>query len=145
MGTPVTASVASILFGALTVESLTGRHFNGTEPAAQQTRRLFESLPSDGRPRLERLNGFGTGALLRPLTGACSRVTLKDETVAVLICGAFFTALRRVMRQELGGDPAVAREVLERVAAGDLPGLSKKTSITTRGQPSSARRFKKRA
>ncbi|MDN3920234.1 methyl-accepting chemotaxis protein [Roseateles violae] len=36
------------------------------------------------------------------------------------ICIAFVLNLRGVMRRELGGDPAVAREVLEKVAAGDL-------------------------
>ena len=35
-------------------------------------------------------------------------------------CLFFLLALRRCVQRELGGDPAVARQVLERVAAGDL-------------------------
>jgi len=40
--------------------------------------------------------------------------------LSVAVCLAFVLSLRRVMRRELGGDPAMARDVLERVAAGDL-------------------------
>jgi len=38
----------------------------------------------------------------------------------IAVCIGFVFSLRGVMRRELGGDPALARDVLERVAAGDL-------------------------
>jgi len=40
--------------------------------------------------------------------------------ISVVVSIAFFFNLRSSLRRELGGDPATAREVLERVAAGDL-------------------------
>ena len=40
--------------------------------------------------------------------------------LSVGVSVAFLLSLRRVMRKELGGEPEVAREVLERLAAGDL-------------------------
>ncbi len=40
--------------------------------------------------------------------------------LCLAVCAFLFLQLRASMRRELGGDPALARQVLERVAAGDL-------------------------
>jgi len=40
--------------------------------------------------------------------------------VCLVVCAVLLQQLRAVLRRELGGDPAVARKVLQRVAEGDL-------------------------
>ncbi len=40
--------------------------------------------------------------------------------LSLAVCIGFLVSLRRCVQRELGGDPAVARQVLERVAGGDL-------------------------
>ena len=47
-------------------------------------------------------------------------LTLGLVLVSLAVGVWFLFSLRRGLREELGGDPALAREVLERVAAGDL-------------------------
>jgi methyl-accepting chemotaxis protein len=52
--------------------------------------------------------------------GKARWIVLSLALLSLLVCAGFLLALRRCVQRELGGDPATAREVLERVAAGDL-------------------------
>ena len=79
-------ATGATVFGAPTVAALTARTFDPSDRAAQQVARMADTLTHDGAARLERFTGFGSG-LLRPLTCICSRVALKDEPAALLICG----------------------------------------------------------
>jgi signal transduction histidine kinase len=71
-------------FGMAESDACTSRRFEGSEPAAAQIRRLAETLPAAGQPRLERLRGFAAG-FGRALTCACSRTSVADGTPAVLV------------------------------------------------------------
>jgi signal transduction histidine kinase len=79
-------AAGATVFGATTAAALTSRTFETSDRAAQQVARMTETLTHDGAARLERFTGFGS-SLLRPLTCICSRVTIKDEPAAILICG----------------------------------------------------------
>ena len=52
--------------------------------------------------------------------GSARWTVLALAALSLVVCIGFLLALRRCVQRELGGDPATAREVLERVAAGDL-------------------------
>jgi PAS domain S-box-containing protein len=77
-------AVGAAAFGAPTVTALTERRYEAKHPAALQVARLAVSLPSQGRPRLERLRGFAprVGGLL---TCSCVRLIHGDGTPAILI------------------------------------------------------------
>ena len=79
LGNPTGAA----MFAAPTPAALTVRAFQLTS-AATEVARLAPTLRADGAVRLERLRGFGA-VIGRPLTCACSRLTLDDGTAAVLI------------------------------------------------------------
>ncbi len=72
------------MLGAPTPAALTVRIFQQNETTAAEVARLAPALKSDGAVRLERLRGFGA-VMGRPLTCACSRITLADGMAAVLI------------------------------------------------------------
>ena len=75
------------IFGAATSAAISTRKFDAGQPAAAQIAQLATTLPPDGSPRLERLRGFGAG-VGRALACACSRITLADDTAAVLVVAA---------------------------------------------------------
>ena len=75
------------IFGAATSAAISTRKFDAGQPAAAQIAQLAATLPPDGSPRLERLRGFGAG-VGRALACACSRITLADDTAAVLVVAA---------------------------------------------------------
>ncbi|MFA6264334.1 MAG: PAS domain-containing protein [Pseudolabrys sp.] len=75
---------AAAIFDSETSAQLAQRQFDIGHPAAAQIKRLAGTLPSGGTKRLERLRGFGApfgGAL----TCLCSRITLTDNTNAILV------------------------------------------------------------
>jgi len=89
-------------FGIADSDACTLHRLEGSEPAAAQIRRLAETLPAAGQPRLERLRGFGAG-FGRALTCTCSRATLADGTPAVFViateaAGPPLSLLERVRR-----------------------------------------------
>ncbi len=75
------------IFGAATSAAIGTRKFDTGQPAAAQIAQLATTLPPDGSPRLERLRGFGAG-VGRALACACSRITLADDTPAILVVAA---------------------------------------------------------
>ncbi|HET7849091.1 MAG TPA: PAS domain-containing sensor histidine kinase [Pseudolabrys sp.] len=76
--------IAAAIFNAPSPAALVARGFEAAHPAAAQIARLAETLPAAGTPRLQRLRGFGAGFGVA-LTCLCSRITLEDETEAVLV------------------------------------------------------------
>ncbi len=90
------------MFGAPTPAALAVRTFDRTHTAAAEVSRIADTLRDDGAARLERLRGFGA-PLGRPLTCACSRLTLADGASALLIaaverCGPDLSLAERVSR-----------------------------------------------
>jgi PAS domain S-box-containing protein len=79
--------VGAAVFNAPTPAALTLRIFDRTHAAAAEVARVAATLRDDGAVRLERLRGFGA-AMGRPLTCACSRISLADGTSAVLVAAA---------------------------------------------------------
>ena len=75
------------IFGAATAAAINTRKFDAGQPAAARIAQLAATLPPDGSTRLERLRGFGAG-VGRALACACSRITLADDTPAVLVVAA---------------------------------------------------------
>ena len=94
------------IFGAATSAAVSTRKFDAGQPAAAQIAQLAATLPPDGSPRLERLRGFGAG-VGRALACACSRITLADDTPAVLVVAA-----------ERAGPELVLNERVRRLLAG---------------------------
>jgi len=76
--------VGAAIFDGDTPAALADLRFGPEHPAALQIARLAGTLPQSGTPRLERLRGFGAhlGGLL---VCQCSRVTLADDSSAVLV------------------------------------------------------------
>ena len=76
--------VGAAIFDGDTPAALADLRFGPEHPAALQIARLAGTLPQSGTPRLERLRGFGAhlGGLL---VCQCSRVTLADDSAAVLV------------------------------------------------------------
>jgi PAS domain S-box-containing protein len=79
-GNPVAAAV----FDAASPAALAQLQFEPDHATIAQITRLAGTLPQGGAARLERLRGFGArfGA---PLTCLCSRITLSDNSSAILI------------------------------------------------------------
>ena len=75
------------MFGASTLGMLRAKGFEPRHAAARQVATLAQSLPSGGAPRLERLRGFAAG-VGRTLICQCSRLTLDDGTIGILIAAA---------------------------------------------------------
>ena len=61
--------------------------FDARHPASVQVARLSGTLPHGGAPRLERLRGFGA-SIGATIVCLCSRVTLADNSAAILIASA---------------------------------------------------------
>jgi PAS domain S-box-containing protein len=61
--------------------------FDARHSASVQVARLSGTLPHGGAPRLERLRGFGAG-IGAAIVCLCSRVTLADNSAAILIASA---------------------------------------------------------
>ena len=61
--------------------------FDARHSASVQVARLSGTLPHGGAPRLERLRGFGA-SIGATLVCLCSRVTLADNSAAILIASA---------------------------------------------------------
>jgi PAS domain S-box-containing protein len=76
--------VGAAIFEAESPGAAAAINFAGNHAAAMQVTRLAGTLPPGGGPRLERLRGFGA-ALGGALTCVCSRITLTNNTEAVLI------------------------------------------------------------
>ena len=72
------------IFNGATPAALADLRFERQHPAALQIARLAGTLPPGGTPRLERLRGFGAH-LGGALVCLCSRVTLADDSTAVLV------------------------------------------------------------
>ncbi len=72
------------IFDGDTPGALAGARFAADHPAAVQIARLAATLPQGGTPRLERLRGFGAH-LGGALVCLCSRLTLADDSTAVLV------------------------------------------------------------
>jgi PAS domain S-box-containing protein len=101
--------VAAAVFGAT---SLTDYTIDPKSTAALQIARLAGSLRYGAAPRLERLRGFG-GRFGRAVMCACSRVTLADRTIAILVvasdgAGPALTLEQRVARLFAGSEEPVA-------------------------------------
>jgi len=95
------------IFDAASPGAVAALRFGPRHTAAAQISRLAATLPQGGAPRLERLRGFGAsiGGMLICL---CSRITLADNSTAVLI----------VSTERAGRDlslPERARRLLEDV------------------------------
>src|SRR5262245_43579439 len=72
------------IFDAASPGEASALHFKTKHPASAQVARLVVTLPRAGTPRLERLRGFGA-AVGGMLICLCSRLTLADNTTAILI------------------------------------------------------------
>src|SRR5262245_36497482 len=102
--------VGAAVFGLAAPGAIAARRFDPKEQAAAQVARLLATL--GGGARLERLRGFGTG-FGRALLCSCSRLTLGDQTVGVLVAatepaGPALTLIERVRRLYDGSGLAVA-------------------------------------
>src|SRR3569833_1356525 len=75
---------AAASFDAPSPQAAAGIDFGSSHAAAVQIARLASTLPQGGAPRLERLRGFGA-ALGGTLLCMCSRITLADNSAAVLV------------------------------------------------------------
>ncbi|MEX0841004.1 MAG: PAS domain-containing sensor histidine kinase, partial [Xanthobacteraceae bacterium] len=80
-------AVGAAIFEAPGSAALAERRLDPEDPAAVQIARIAGTLPLDGPPRLERLRGFGA-ELGRTLTCGCSRISLPDNRIAVLVVAA---------------------------------------------------------
>ena len=105
-------AVGAAIFEALGPAALATRRFDAKDPAALQIARIAASLPLDGPPRLERLRGFGA-EFGRTLTCGCSRISLADDTAAVLVvavetAGPSLPLGERVRRLVAGIDAPIA-------------------------------------
>ena len=93
------------IFNAASLDAALALRFNSRQAPAAQVARLVGTLPEGSIPRLERLRGFGAG-IGGTLTCLCSRITLADDSGAVLI----------VSTERAGSDlslPDRARRLLE--------------------------------
>jgi len=79
-----TNPAGAAIFDAASPGEASALHFTTKHPASTQVARLVATLPGAATPRLERLRGFGAafGGMLICL---CSRLTLADNTTAILI------------------------------------------------------------
>jgi signal transduction histidine kinase len=107
-----TNAAGADVFGAATVGELIRRGFEPDDPAVTEVVRLAGSLPRGGAPRLERLRGFGTGAVRLPVC-ACSKITFNDQMPAILVAakeivGPPMPLADRVRRLFEGTDQAIA-------------------------------------
>ena len=75
---------AAAIFNAESPGAASALRFDPDHPAAAQIVRLAGTLPQGGASRLERLRGFGAN-VGRALTCLCSRLTLADNSHAVLV------------------------------------------------------------
>ncbi len=75
---------AAAIFNAESPAAASAIRFDANHPAAAQVARLAGTLPQANAPRLERLRGFGA-SVGGTLTCLCSRLTLADNTAAVLV------------------------------------------------------------
>lgn len=76
--------VAAAIFDAASPAALAALQFEPHHVSIAQITRLAGTLPHGGAPRLERLRGFGA-RFGGPLTCLCSRITLSDNSSAILI------------------------------------------------------------
>ena len=74
----------ALIFEAASPGALVAMRFDPSHAAAAQVRRLSGTLPHAGAPRLERLRGFGA-SVAGVLICLCSRITLADNSAAILI------------------------------------------------------------
>jgi len=100
------------IFGAANSAAIGTRKFDAGQPAAAQIAQLATTLPPDGSQRLEQLRGFGAG-VGRALACACSRITLADNTPAILViarerAGPELPLNERLRRLLVGCDAPVA-------------------------------------
>src|SRR5258708_135323 len=79
-GNPIAAAV----FDAASPAALSALSFEPHHVSAAQVARLAGTLPQGGAPRLERLRGFGA-RFGGTLTCLCSRITLSDNSAAILV------------------------------------------------------------
>ncbi len=77
-------SVAAQIFGARNAAILAEKPIGPADPHRRQIVQLASQLSQTGAARMERLRGFGA-PFGRLLTCACSRLTLSDGTVAILV------------------------------------------------------------
>ncbi len=77
-------AVGAAIFGAATTAACGQLHFDESDAAAAQIKRLAPTLPAGMPDRLERLRGFGVG-LGGALTCACARIVRGDGESAILI------------------------------------------------------------
>ena len=77
-------AVAAAIFNAGSPAAAARIAFTADHAAAAQIMRLAGTLPQGDMPRLERLRGFGA-SLGAPLVCLCSRLTLADNSTAVLV------------------------------------------------------------
>jgi PAS domain S-box-containing protein len=75
---------AAAIFNADSPAAVSTLRFDANHPAAAQIARLSGTLPQGGAARLERLRGFGA-TVGGTLTCLCSRLTLADNSLAVLV------------------------------------------------------------
>ncbi len=75
---------AAAIFNAELPAAASAIRLDANHPAAAQFARLAGTLPQANAPRLERLRGFGA-SVGDTLTCLCSRLTLADNTPAVLV------------------------------------------------------------
>jgi PAS domain S-box-containing protein len=79
-----TNPAGAAIFDAASPGEASALHFETKHPASAQVARLVATLPGADTPRLERLRGFDA-ALGGILICLCSRLTLADNTTAILI------------------------------------------------------------
>jgi signal transduction histidine kinase len=101
-----TNAVGAAVFGAADTSECAERFFEPAHPAALEIARLAATLPASGQARLERLRGFGA-SFGGALTCICSRVSIADGAVGVL-----------VIATEAAGLPLTLRERVHRLFAG---------------------------
>ncbi len=105
-------AVGAAIFDALGPAALAGRRFDAKDSSAQEIARIAGGLPLNGAPRLERLRGFGA-ELGRTLTCGCSRISLSDNSIAILVvaaesAGPALPLEERVQRLIVGIDEPIA-------------------------------------
>ena len=134
-------AVGAAIFDASGPAELASRRFDAKDPAALQIARIANTLPLDGAPRLERLRGFGT-EFGRTLTCGCSRISLPDNSAAVLVvaaeaAGPALPLNERVRRLVAGIDAPIAvfsaEGALFHAAAPALQRLAASTTLTILG------------
>ena len=75
------------IFDAASPREAAQLRFDARHPASVQVARLSGTLPHGGAPRLEKLRGFGA-SIGATIVCLCSRVTLADNSAAILIASA---------------------------------------------------------